>query len=194
MPLELYQLWHQYPWQLGSVVCQLKVLIPETSSYASIFTLVTFTLDRYYTICGSHNNTHLSIHIDCTTPNQFIRNIIIIWTLALLGGAPLTLFNKVNYLTSSTGEIILESSWCGLPFTEPDTLWEVIVLASAVIFFFIPICLICFLYYFIAIKINESTRLDIYNNSDTHLTDQRSARKIAKARKNVVKLLGKIIS
>lgn len=39
LPLELYTLWHQYPWQLGSVMCSLKTLILEGTANASVLTL-----------------------------------------------------------------------------------------------------------------------------------------------------------
>lgn len=39
LPLELYTLWHQYPWQLGSAMCRLKTFILEGTANASVLTL-----------------------------------------------------------------------------------------------------------------------------------------------------------
>jgi hypothetical protein len=45
MPLELYgYIWHQYPWELGSVMCRLRAVLAEAPAYASILTIVAFTI------------------------------------------------------------------------------------------------------------------------------------------------------
>lgn len=39
LPLELYSLWHQYPWQLGDLMCRMKTLVLEGTANASVLTL-----------------------------------------------------------------------------------------------------------------------------------------------------------
>ncbi len=46
MPFEIYLQWRQYPWVLGEVGCDAKMLITETVTYSSILTIVAFTTER----------------------------------------------------------------------------------------------------------------------------------------------------
>ena len=46
MPSELYQMWHQYPWEFGHAACDVKIVIQEAITYASILTIVAFTVER----------------------------------------------------------------------------------------------------------------------------------------------------
>ncbi|XP_015788297.1 neuromedin-U receptor 2-like [Tetranychus urticae] len=192
MPLELYQLWHQYPWELGGLPCLLKVLIPETTANASILTLVAFTLERYSAICGSPKTPPPNINSSSSTRNRFTRNTVLIWLLGLLGAVPLALYTRINYLYIDD-EPLIESAWCGLPFNDPDRTWETIMLTSTIIFFIFPLLIICLLYYFIAITLKKATRLDPIGNIDIHLNDQRCSRKIMQSRKIVIRLLVAIV-
>ncbi|XP_053207205.1 neuromedin-U receptor 2-like [Panonychus citri] len=192
MPLELYQLWHQYPWELGGFACQLKVLIPETTANASILTLVTFTLERYAAICGSPKTPPPNINSSSSTRNRFTRNTLAIWLLGLLGALPLVLYTRINYLYVND-QPLQGSAWCGLPFNDPDRTWETIMLSSTIIFFIFPLLIICLLYYFIAITLKKATRLDPISNIDLHLNDQRCSRKIMQSRKIVIRLLVAIV-
>ena len=47
MPLEVLSLWHQYPWQFGEFFCDVKAVLTEAVTCASILTVVTFTVERY---------------------------------------------------------------------------------------------------------------------------------------------------
>ena len=46
MPSELYLMWHQYPWVLGDTLCDLKSVVQEAITCASILTIVAFSLER----------------------------------------------------------------------------------------------------------------------------------------------------
>ena len=48
MPLELYQIWVQYPWTFGDFACDAKIVLTETIIYASILTIVAFSFERYF--------------------------------------------------------------------------------------------------------------------------------------------------
>ena len=47
MPSELYLMWRQYPWTFGDVVCDLKIVLTEAVTYASILTIVAFSFERF---------------------------------------------------------------------------------------------------------------------------------------------------
>ena len=46
MPMEVYILWRQYPWDFGEFACDAKVIIQESMTFASVLTIVAFTLER----------------------------------------------------------------------------------------------------------------------------------------------------
>ncbi|KAG8197923.1 hypothetical protein JTE90_020301 [Oedothorax gibbosus] len=150
MPTELYTLWHQYPWQLGPVLCWLRGMVPEATAYASILTIVTFSVERYVAICKPLHTTRRS------TLSKAVRNIAIIWAAAALCALPYAFFTEVNHLNSPSGEPLPESRWCGFPFNKPDRHWEVLMLMSTLLFFVLPLTLIAVLYALIAHALKKS--------------------------------------
>jgi hypothetical protein len=46
MPGELYLMWRQYPWLFGEMACDIKIILTEGVIYASILTIVAFTIER----------------------------------------------------------------------------------------------------------------------------------------------------
>ncbi|XP_054169093.1 neuromedin-U receptor 2-like [Oppia nitens] len=193
MPLELYTLWHQYPFSLGVTICRLKSLVPESTANASVLTLVTFTLERYMAICGSpkvpNSQSLFNTKDEMSRIKRIaIRNIVIIWIFSLIGAIPLSLFTQINYLFVDS-KPLYESAWCGLPFNQPNLHWETIMLSSTIIFFLIPLTIISLLYYRIARKLKRATKLDPLNHPDLHLADHRTSRKIMQSRKIVIRML-----
>ena len=48
MPLELHSIWVQYPWTLGDLACDAKIVLMEAIIYSSILTIVAFSFERYH--------------------------------------------------------------------------------------------------------------------------------------------------
>ena len=46
LPIELYDMWHQYPWMFGLAGCVFKTVAQEAITYASILTVVSFSVER----------------------------------------------------------------------------------------------------------------------------------------------------
>ena len=40
LPNELYHLWEHYPWRLGDLACDIKVVVQEAITYVSILTIL----------------------------------------------------------------------------------------------------------------------------------------------------------
>ena len=40
LPNELYHLWQHYPWRLGDLACDIKVVVQEAITYVSILTIL----------------------------------------------------------------------------------------------------------------------------------------------------------
>ncbi|XP_013772711.1 neuromedin-U receptor 2-like [Limulus polyphemus] len=153
MPLELYTMWQQYPWELGSLICELRAIIPETTAYASILTIVTFSTERYIAIC------HPIRHQTKSKLSRAMRNIVIIWILSFVGATPYGIFTRVNYLTDDKGITLVSSAWCGFPFNKPDRSWETLMLCSTFLFFVVPMTVIIGLYVRIAMALHQSKNL-----------------------------------
>ena len=46
MPIELYLMWHKYPWTFGDTVCDAKTVLTEGISYAAVVTGLVCSLER----------------------------------------------------------------------------------------------------------------------------------------------------
>ncbi|KPM10883.1 hypothetical protein QR98_0094480, partial [Sarcoptes scabiei] len=156
---------------------------------------VAFTVERFLAICGSSKSMPPSTQTFFNTKSISAmkkiacRNIVLIWIFSLLGALPLVLLTRINYLDYD--ELRLEqSAWCGLAYNEPDKRWELVMLSSTIVFFLIPLTIITCLYYKIAVKLKQATKLDaITNQSDFQLTDHVTSRKIIQSRKIVIRML-----
>ena len=81
-----------------------------SASYASVLTILSFSLERYLAIC-----TPLYIF-----PMSDIKRAAIVsslcWTIALLASVPHLVFTKINYvdLPYQSGNFICESAFCAM--------------------------------------------------------------------------------
>ncbi|XP_069761059.1 G-protein coupled receptor 39-like [Narcine bancroftii] len=82
LPLELYSIiWCPYPWPIGNVGCKGFYLIWEICSYASIFNVLTFSLERYLAICHPMRSKFMA--------RSRTRKLIgLVWTMASIAGLP----------------------------------------------------------------------------------------------------------
>ena len=149
-------------------------------------------------ICGSSKRTIPStqgiLNTESLSNGKKIacRNIAIIWATSLGGAAPLVSLTRINHLEFES-ELLNDSAWCGLPYNEPDKRWELVMLASTVLFFLIPLVLISCLYFRIGRKLHKATQLDSLIHSEMQLADHASSRKMVQSRKIVIRMLGKIV-
>lgn len=217
LPLEMYSIYHQYPWQLGELMCHVKTLVLESTANASVLTLgkgcdliqlltlasfvsifarihpVTFTVERFLAICGTSKppNQNMFTPKSITHMKKIaLRNISLIWVVSLCGASPMVAYTRINYLEYNETRLE-ESAWCGLPYNEPDRRWEWVMLSSTILFFLIPLTIITVLYYRIAQKLRRATRLDPVSQQDMQLTDHATSRKIVQSRRIVIRMLGK---
>ena len=47
MPIEIFLIWHQYPWPFGNIGCGFITLASELVTHVSIITMIAFTIERY---------------------------------------------------------------------------------------------------------------------------------------------------
>ena len=46
MPIEIFLIWHQYPWPFGNIGCGFITLASELVTNVSIITMIAFTIER----------------------------------------------------------------------------------------------------------------------------------------------------
>ena len=94
---------------------------------------------RYLAICHPLNTLARS---DMT---QARKIIVAIWSISFISASPWALFTKVNYLTYEE-DILEESSWCSIPFTEETDGSLYMMLCSTILYFFLPLVVVAALY------------------------------------------------
>ncbi|CAF0850552.1 unnamed protein product [Adineta ricciae] len=125
LPFEIEFLRIKAPWErLG---CQIRALLAETSTNASILTISAFTIERYLAVCHPLRDASVS------TFGSAIKIQIIIWFFAILSSTP------YFYLT----EIV--NSEC---FLNPKYAALVVICfhISTIVFFVLPAFILCLLY------------------------------------------------
>ncbi|XP_023222397.1 neuropeptides capa receptor-like [Centruroides sculpturatus] len=187
MPLELYTLWQQYPWSLGNAMCELRAIVPEATTYASILTIVTFSTERYVAICHPIRQQTKS------KLSRAIKNIVVIWLISLLAATPYGIFTSVNYLTLKN-ETLKESAWCGFPFTDPNKNWETLLLCSTIMFFVIPMTVIVILYVRIAVTLHQSNNLQRCTSEINTACRTDGERSKVQSRRIVVRMLIAVVT
>ena len=86
------------------------------TSYASVLTIVSFSMERYLAICHplySHTMSGFK---------RAIRIIGLVWLVAMLAALPYAFFTKINYLDRpyGSGNILLNSAFCAM---IPDNIY-----------------------------------------------------------------------
>ncbi|XP_043668921.1 neuropeptides capa receptor-like [Vespula pensylvanica] len=151
LPNELSIFWEQYPWQLGLCMCKLRAFVSEMSSYASVLTIVAFSLERYLAIC---HPLHLYTMSGLKRPIRFILGV---WLVALIFAIPFAVYTTVNYIEypPESGRYSEDSAVCAMLLENmPDfPLYEL----SCLIFFLIPMVFIVVLYVRMCLRIQRNT-------------------------------------
>ena len=106
-----------------------------------------YYLLRYLAIC------HPLHTIARSDMEQAKKIIIFIWAISFMSASPWAFFTKVNYLTYE-GEILEESSWCSIPFTESSSGSLYMMLCSTILYFLLPLAIVIVLYSRIGITLH----------------------------------------
>ncbi|XP_057374113.1 neuropeptides capa receptor-like [Daphnia carinata] len=157
LPNDLSVYWQQYPWALGEIVCKLRALIAEMTNYASVLTIVAFSLERYLAICHPlHAYTMAGL-------GRAARIVALIWLVALISALPFAIYTGISYVpyppeagANLSGQSIPESAFCALQDENPPTQWPLVEVATF-IFFIVPMGILCLLYLRIGIRIRRTS-------------------------------------
>lgn len=173
LPFEIHMFWHQYPWPFGLVFCKLRSLVTEACSYASVLTIVAFSVERYIAIC------HPLYSYVMANLQRVIAVISLIWTMSFVSASPFAINRYVQFISYPplNGIELPESGICTSQ-TEFG-LYE----ASTCLFFVIPLLILIIMYACIALKLNES----IGQRTNERLG--KNAVQQTKSRSNIIRML-----
>ncbi|XP_037084295.1 pyrokinin-1 receptor-like [Pollicipes pollicipes] len=185
LPFELYSFWvPSHPYVFGEPFCVGRGLSAETSTNASILTIVFFTVERYLAIC------HPLLQQTMSSLPRTVRNIALIWVLSLLCACfPAAKFG-IKYHRDELDQIIEGTDECNVV----RHLFPHVFAVLFIIFFVVPMLLITVLYVQIGLRLRRSGRARGLTRSSVHRGGSgRGGAGGTAARKAVVKMLVAVV-
>lgn len=108
MPLELYEMWQNYPFLLGEGGCYFKTFLFETVCFASILNVTALSVERYLAVVHPLMVKHL------TTRSHVKKVISLLWLLSMLCAVPNTSVHGIEVLAPKFGREFPRSAICGM--------------------------------------------------------------------------------
>lgn len=185
LPFEMEMFWHLYPWPFGIVFCKFRSLITESCSYASVLTIVAFSVERYIAIC------HPLYSYIMANLKRVIFVIASIWCVSLASASPVAYYRHIAFIRYPTdhydgGYDIPDSGVCTIQNTFQG-LYEL----STLVYFIIPLLILIIMYARIAVKLNECIRRRVNGRFGKCSIDTSS--KQLKSRTNIIRMLIAIV-
>lgn len=182
LPFEIHMFWHQYPWLFGSVFCKFRSFLSEACSYASVLTIVAFSVERYIAI------VHPLYSYIMANLKRVIYVIVSIWLVSLGSASPIAYYRYVQLLRypPADGIELIESGMCTI-HTDFKALYEI----STLLFFVIPLLVLIIMYTRIAIKLNSRTNSRINGRFGKFSVNANT--KQLKSTNNIVRMLIAIV-
>ncbi|XP_044056105.1 neuromedin-U receptor 1 [Siniperca chuatsi] len=154
MPLELYELWQNYPFLLGRGGCYFKTFLFETVCLASILNVTALSVERYIAVVHPLRAKYV------VTRNHAKRVILTVWSVSVLCALPNTSLHGINILHSCSsglaGNINMEipdSATCMV--VKPQWMYKVTIQVTTLLFFFLPMLTISALYMLIGLQLKR---------------------------------------
>ncbi|RNA35066.1 neuromedin-U receptor 2-like [Brachionus plicatilis] len=147
LPPELYSIMIEaYPWAFGETFCVVRTFIFETTTIASVLTILTFTFERWLHICKAIYAKQFSSGF-----SRVLKIILFIWVLSGLLALPYAFMTGV-YLEEDKNPI---SKTCNIPKEYKHYMKNVIQL-SVIFLFIVPMTLISIMYILIGVTLWKS--------------------------------------
>lgn len=146
LPPEVYTVWEAYPWRFGEGYCLFKTFLTETTSSASVLTILAFTVERYAAICHP-----LRARAACSSSRRAIWVVLAVWCVACLTALPYPLHARLFYYY-----VNMENSLqCGI-----ELIWlprmRYVFQFSTFLLFILPMIVITTLYVHIGITLHHA--------------------------------------
>lgn len=152
MPLEVYELWQNYPFLLGTGGCYFKTFLLETVCLASILNVTALSIERYIAVVHPLRAKYV------VTRTHAKRVILTVWGVSVLCAVPNTSLHGIVFLHSrgaagSTNVEIADSAICML--VKPRWMYNLTIQVTTLLFFLLPMLTISVLYMLIGLQLKR---------------------------------------
>ncbi|XP_005870574.1 PREDICTED: neuromedin-U receptor 2 [Myotis brandtii] len=152
MPLEVYEMWRNYPFLFGPVGCYFKTALFETVCFASILSVTTVSVERYVAILHPFR-----AKLECTR-RRALRVLGIIWVFSVLFSLPNTSLHGIKLHYFPNGSLVPGSATCAV--IKPMWIYNFIIQATSFLFYILPMTVISVLYYLMGLRLKKDQTLE----------------------------------
>ncbi|XP_008938048.1 PREDICTED: neuromedin-U receptor 1 [Merops nubicus] len=152
MPLELYDMWSNYPFLLGASGCYFKTLLFEAVCFASILNVTALSVERYIAVVHPLKAKYV------VTRNHAKRVIVTIWVLSIVCSIPNTSLHGLQPLCVPGRGRVPDSEICTL--VKPRLTYNLIIQITTIVFFLLPMGTISILYLLIGLQLRKEKMLE----------------------------------
>ncbi|KAM8867916.1 neuromedin-U receptor 2-like [Synchiropus picturatus] len=181
MPLEIYDLWQNYPFPFGEAGCYFKTFLFETVCFASILNVTALSVERYIAVVHPLKTRYLST-------NQHAKQVIgIVWVVSMICAIPNTSLHGIFFLPDRREE----SAICTV--LTPLWIYHLVMQITTVCFYFIPITVIGVLYLVMGLHLSREQLQHSGQSCGNHRrvsTENRRRRQVIKMLSIVVAVFG----
>ncbi|BFZ09556.1 hypothetical protein BsWGS_12595 [Bradybaena similaris] len=151
LPPELYTIWEAYPWHFGEPFCIFRALLIEMTTYASVLTITSFTIERYIAICHPIRGQRAS------RESRAIKCVLTIWIISVLCALPYPIHTRVFTFVNDPrhDRPLSESFVCNIPFRWQHRM-GFFFQVSTFVFFIFPMAIITVMYLLIGMRLRSS--------------------------------------
>ncbi|XP_076880284.1 neuromedin-U receptor 1 [Brachyhypopomus gauderio] len=154
MPLELYEMWSNYPFLLGKSGCYFKTFLFETVCFASILNVTALSIERYIAVVHPLKAKYV---VTCTHAK---RVILCVWSVSMLCAVPNTSLHGISTIPLPRGKgegTLASSATCML--VKPRWMYNLIIQITTLLFFLLPMLTISVLYMLIGLQLKRERML-----------------------------------
>ncbi|XP_069568676.1 neuromedin-U receptor 1-like [Brachyistius frenatus] len=182
MPLEIYEMWQNYPFLLEEEGCYFKTFLFETVCFASILNVTALSVERYVAVVHPLKVKHMA------TRAHVKRVIILLWGLSMLCSVPNTSLHGILKV-SKFGRQFPQSAMCYM--VKPLWMYQWIMLISTLFFFLLPMLIMSILYLLIGVQLHKERVMTIVDTNHGFRPDSvsRSNKQLSKRNLQVTKML-----
>ncbi|NWX23776.1 NMUR2 protein, partial [Aegotheles bennettii] len=166
MPLEVYEMWSNYPFLFGPVGCYFKTALFETVCFASILSVTTVSVERYIAILYPFRAKLES------TRKRALRTIVVLWVLSVLFALPNTGTHGIMLQYFPNGTLVPGSATCTV--VMPMWIYNCIIQITSFLFYVLPMGVISVLYYLMGLRLKEDKSVEV---EEMAMNVQRPSRK-----------------
>ncbi|XP_072204638.1 neuromedin-U receptor 2 [Excalfactoria chinensis] len=152
MPLEVYEMWSNYPFLFGPIGCYFKTALFETVCFASILSVTTVSVERYFAILHPFRAKLES------TRKRALRTIVVLWVLSVLFALPNTGTHGIMLQYFPNGTLVPGSATCTV--VVPMWIYNWIVQITSFLFYVLPMGVISVLYYLMGLRLKGDRSLE----------------------------------